>query len=82
MNINGRRTKLSIIITSPEFSVGNMANIIPIVAKQNEGNTKPRIKLRTLKICVSNHRSPMSNGITPIARLNRKPPRVLPIIIE
>jgi hypothetical protein len=67
---------------SPGFSVGKDENIIPNVAKQNAGKAKPKINPRRLNICVPNHASPISSGTIAMAKLKRKPPRVLPSIIE
>ena len=82
MNIKGRRTKFNAMVTSPGFSVGMEANIIPSAAKQADERKSPINKKRKLVTLIPKTKRPMMIGIIPTSRLYVMPAIIFPTSME
>lgn len=78
INIRGRRIKLSIIMISPGFSVGNMANILPSREKDKEAVISPMNKISGLTRDTPRNNQVVIKPREDMNRLNKTPPKALP----
>lgn len=70
------------IMMLPTFSVGTLANMMPMAANATHDSKIPKEKRRISAICNEKNRNPIAKGTTETIRPNAMPAKDLPTITE